>query len=96
MCVLNSSSFWFYSTFDKLVKFYEDVLNKCFFLLGAWLRKHALEAAQRRASLGGSHLSVDTVGAYDHPTHAAILFRESRGVSMILISLVTLLYIHVK
>lgn len=44
---------------------------------GAWLRKHALEAAQRRASLGGSHLSVDA--AYDYPTHASILFRESRG-----------------
>lgn len=44
---------------------------------GAWLRKHALEAAQRRASLGGSHLSVDA--AYDYPTHASIIFRESRG-----------------
>uniref|UniRef100_T1JAX4 Uncharacterized protein n=1 Tax=Strigamia maritima TaxID=126957 RepID=T1JAX4_STRMM len=41
---------------------------------GALLRRQALDAAQRRASLGG-HRSLD--GALD--THSAILFRESRG-----------------
>lgn len=44
---------------------------------GALLRRQALDAAQRRASLGG-HRSLD--GALD--THSAILFRESRGLPL--------------
>lgn len=53
-----------------------------FFLLGALLRRSSLDPETRRLSLGTiSNSRKNSDGLLD-PTHAAILFRDSRGVSI--------------
>lgn len=71
-----------YSWFLSVLLFFRIIHNVLIFfiLLGALLRRSSLDPETRRLSLGTiSNSRKNSDGLLD-PTHAAILFRDSRGV----------------
>lgn len=53
----------------------------CCILLGAHMRRASADLEKRRASVGAAGRGLRGDGTLD-PHHAAILFRDSRGVSL--------------
>lgn len=77
------NNFFFFNINKCIILKFLYVLNFYFMLTGAYLRRAASqEAEKRRSSLGNVPTSRHRASdAFLDPHHAAILFRDSRGVS---------------
>jgi hypothetical protein len=82
LCIVASWKFTVkVSSFTTFIHFKMQIVT---FVSGAMLRRGSLDPGNRRMSLGGgsAHRSNSSDCSLLDPAHAAILFRDSRGVSL--------------
>jgi len=84
-CITESWKKWFSRRELLIIIAWYVVETLLFFFAGAHLRRSSLDPERRRLSLGTTTTHHRASDASLDPHHAAILFRDSRGVSTVLV-----------